>query len=209
MKKVLIFVSNGFEALELSPFLDIFGWNNILCKSKIKPVTVSISDSVVATWNLKIMPEINLTKETINIDEFEALIIPGGFGKAGFFKDIQSEIFKKLLYEFHSQKKLIVGICTGALALAINGILKKIPATTYLMENKRYFSQLKKYGAIPIEKEIVRYKNIITSSAPNTAILISFYLVEVLLSKENRVKVEENTGFKNYFNIFDEISFIL
>lgn len=195
MKKILIFVSNGFESLELAPFLDVFGWNNIISKFCINPIIVSLGERVKATWNLEIIPEIDLKREKIKVDEYEALVIPGGFGKAGYFNDIQTDEFKSLLYEFQREKKMIVGICTGALALAINGVLKDIPATTYLLDNERYFSQLGRYGAIPVKEEIVKSGNIITSSGPNTAIKVAFYLLESLTSKENRERVEKEMGF--------------
>ncbi len=97
MKKILIFVSNGFESLELSPFIDVFGWNNIVGNKKVFPTICAIHDEVYATWNLKIIPEVNLSSVSLDLDEYDSLIIPGGFGKAGYFNDIQSEILKSLL----------------------------------------------------------------------------------------------------------------
>ena len=195
MKKILIFVSNGFESLELSPFIDVFGWNNIVGNKKVFPTICAIHDTLDATWNLKIIPEVNLLKTSIDLDEFHALIIPGGFGKAGFFIDIQSETLKSLLNHFISNKKTIIGICTGALAIGIHGYLKNTPATTYLLDNERYFKQLEKYNAIPIKKDIVISDNIITSSGPGTAIDLAFYLLEKLTNKENCIVVKKNMSF--------------
>ena len=195
MKKILIFASNGFESLELSPFIDIFGWNNIVGNKKIFPTICAIHDEVYATWNLKIIPEVNLTNNSIDLNEFQALVIPGGFGKAGFFNDIQSELLKSLLNHFILNKKIVIGICTGALALGIHGFLKNIPATTYLLDNNRYFNQLEKYGAKSIRENIVIWENIITSSGPNTAIEVAFYLLEILTDKENCIVVKKNMGF--------------
>ena len=195
MKKILIFVSNGFESLELSPFIDIFGWNNIVGNKKIFPTICAIHDEVYATWNLKIIPEVNLTNNSIDLNEFQALVIPGGFGKAGFFNDIQSEVLKSLLNHFILNKKIVIGICTGALAIGIHGFLKNIPATTYLLDNNRYFNQLEKYGAKSIRENIVIWENIITSSGPNTAIEVAFYLLEILTDKENCIVVKKNMGF--------------
>lgn len=195
MKKILIFVSNGFESLELSPFIDVFGWNNIVGNKRIYPTICAIHDELNATWNLKIIPEINLSKVSLNLDEFHALVIPGGFGKAGFFNDIQSEILNSLLNHFISNKKTIIGICTGALAIGIHGYLKNIPATTYLLDNERYFKQLERYNAIPVKKDIVISNNIITSSGPSTAIDLSFYLLEKLSDKQNCILVKKNMNF--------------
>lgn len=195
MQKILIFISNGFESLELSPFIDVFGWNNIVGDRKIFPTVCAIHDKVNATWNLKIIPEVNISKTHIDLDEFYALIIPGGFGHAGFFIDIQSETLNSLLNHFISNKKIIIGICTGALAIGIHGYLKNIPATTYLLDNERYFKQLEKYGAIPIKEDIVISDNIITSSGPATAINLAFYLLEKLTTEENCLVVRKNMSF--------------
>lgn len=195
MKKILIFASNGFESLELSPFIDVFGWNNILNKEKIFPIICALHSELYATWNLKIIPEINLSTKKIDLNEFEALIIPGGFGKAGFFNDIQSNTFKSLLNHFILNNKIIIGVCTGSLAIGINGFLENILATTYLLDNDRYFNQLKNYKAIPIRKDIVISNNIITSSSPSTALPLAFYLLKLLTNKKNMNLVKKNMGF--------------
>nr|WP_307774935.1 DJ-1/PfpI family protein [uncultured Cetobacterium sp.] len=195
MKKILIFVSSGFESLELSPFIDVFGWNNIVGNCKIFPKICGLHDTIRATWNLKINPEINLSKEIINLNEYEALIIPGGFGMGGFFKDIQSTELNSLLDHFISNNKFVIGICTGSLAIGINGFLKNIRATTYLLDNNRYFNQLQNYEAIPLRENIVIHNNIITSSGPSTALPLAFYLLEKLSSTENLNIVKKNMGF--------------
>lgn len=195
MKKILIFVSNGFESLELSPFIDVFGWNNIVGNKKVFPTVCAIHDEVYATWNLKIIPEVNLSSVSLDLDEYDSLIIPGGFGKAGYFNDIQSEILKSLLNHFILNKKIVIGICTGALAIGIHGFLKDISATTYLLDNKRYFKQLEKYGANSLEQDIVISNNIITSSGPSTAIQVAFYLLETLTDRANCIVVKKNMGF--------------
>lgn len=179
MKKILIFLSTGFELIEFSPFIDVFGWNNTLYKNKqIISKTYSINPMVTSSWNIQIKSDFSSLSSNFILEEYDVLIIPGGFGSFGFFNDIKTTEFKKILNYFIEKEKLIIGICTGALALAINKALINIPATTYRLENKRYFNQLKKYGAIPIEKEIVIFKNFITSSGPSSAIKIAFLILE-------------------------------
>lgn len=179
MKKILIFLSNGFELLEFSPFIDVFGWNNTLYKkSSIITKTFSLSSNAISSWNVEIKTDFSTSSSDFILEEFDTLIIPGGFGSFGFFNDVNTPEFKKILNHFLENKKTVVGICTGALALAINNCLKNIPATTYRLENGRYFNQLKSYGAIPIEKEIVIHNNFITSSGPSSAIKVAFLLLE-------------------------------
>ena len=50
MKKVLLLLSDGFEALEASAFTDVFGWNEVVGNKKIRLITSSISSPILATW---------------------------------------------------------------------------------------------------------------------------------------------------------------
>lgn len=195
MKQILLLISQGAEILEVSPFIDIFGWNNIVGKKNTFLKTAAFHSTISNTWNLKIIPEINLETEKIDIDNYDALIIPGGFGFKGFFEDMKKTNFKNLLVEFNQKNKLIIGVCTGVIPLGEAGILKDKKATTYLYDNDRYFKQLEKYGAIPIREEIVKDGNLITCSAPKNAIEVCFLLLELFTSKENVKKVKYNMGF--------------
>lgn len=195
MKKILILISQGVEILELSPFIDIFGWNMVVGKKNTTTTTTSIHDIIYCTWNLKIFPQLNLKKESIDLEEYDALVIPGGFGKAGFFKDMKDSIFKNVIQHFNEKNKIIVGVCTGVIPLGEAGILKGRKATTYLLDNERYFSQLEKYDAIPIREEIVEDKNLITCSGPKNALETAFLLLEKFSDKENCNIVKKNMCF--------------
>ena len=195
MKKILILISQGVEILEVSPFIDIFGWNMVVGKKNTITTTVSIHDIIYCTWNLKIFPQLNLKKENIDLEEYDALVIPGGFGKAGFFNDMKDSIFKNIIQHFNEKNKIIVGVCTGVIPLGEAGILKGRKATTYLLDNERYFSQLEKYRAIPIREEIVEDENLITCSGPKNALETAFLLLEKFSDKENCNIVKKNMCF--------------
>lgn len=195
MKKILILISQGIEILEVSPFIDIFGWNMVVGKKNTIVTTASIHDIIYCTWNLKIFPQLNLKKENIDLKEYDALIIPGGFGKAKFFDDMKDSTFKNVVQHFNEKNKVIIGICTGVIPLGEAGVLKGRKATTYLLDNGRYFSQLEKYGAIPIKKEIVEDGNLITCSGPKNALETAFLLLEKFSDKENCNIVKKNMCF--------------
>lgn len=208
MKKLLMFISNGSELLEIAPFIDIFGWNEIISKekNKIKIITISCDELINSTWNLKIKTELNLKKNKIIVDDYIGIIIPGGFGFKGFFNDIKKIEFQNLLREFNKKNKIIVGICTGVIGLLEAGILKNKKATTYLLDNQRYFNQLEKFGAIPLKKNFVIDENIITSSNPNSALVIAFYLLKILTSKENMKNISFNMGYSYINNEVEKIN---
>ena len=195
MKNILVLISQGVEILEVSPFIDVFGWNMVVGKKDTLITTCSFHDIINCTWNIKILPEINLKNTKLNLEIYDALVIPGGFGKAGFFNDMKTEEFQSIIQHFHNNNKIILGVCTGVISLGESGILKNKRATTYLLDNDRYFEQLSNYGAIPVREEIVIDDNIITSSAPKNALETAFILLEKLTSKENMENVKYNMGF--------------
>lgn len=108
---------------------------------------------------------------------------------------MKTEEFQSIIQHFHNNNKIILGVCTGVISLGESGILKNKRATTYLLDNDRYFKQLSNYGAIPVREEIVIDDNIITSSAPKNALETAFILLEKLTSKENMENVKYNMGF--------------
>lgn len=195
MKKILLLISEGAEILEIAPFIDIFGWNNIVGKKNIILKTAGLHRIISNTWNLKILPEINLKESGIVVDEYEALIIPGGFGFKGYFEDMNKMEFKDIIKKFVDKDKFVIGICTGVIPLGEAGVLKNRKATTYLYDNDRYFNQLIKYGATPLREEIVIDNKIITCSAPKNAIEVGFLLLNLLTDEENMKKVKYNMGF--------------
>ena len=200
MKKVAIFLFEGAELFEIASFTDIFGWNNVVGLKEyrdIKLETISYKESIKCTWGGEIKVEEVITEE--NIEKFfnyDVLIIPGGFGKANFFEEKNNKIFKKLIKHFSENNKIIVAICSAVINLLESAYIKDKKVTTYLLDNKRYFNQLKNYNVIPIEEEIVEDNNLFTCSGPGNALELSFRLLEKLTSKKNLEIVKKNMFLK-------------
>ena len=200
MKKIAIFLFEGAELFEIASFTDIFGWNNIVGLKEfrdIKVETISYKESIKCTWGGKIKVEKVITEENIGkFFDYDILVIPGGFGKANFFEGKNNEIFKKLIKYFSESNKIIVAICSAVINLLESGYIKNKKVTTYLLDNKRYFNQLKNYNIIPVEEEIVIDDNLFTCSGPGNALEMSFKLLEKLTSSENLKIVKKNMFLK-------------
>lgn len=200
MKKVAIFLFEGAELFEIASFTDIFGWNNVVGLKEyrdIKLETISYKESIKCTWGGEIKVEEVITEE--NIEKFfnyDVLIIPGGFGKANFFEEKNNKIFKKLIKHFSENNKIIVAICSAVINLLESAYIKDKKVTTYLLDNKRYFNQLKNYNVIPVEEEVVEDNNLFTCSGPGNALELSFRLLEKLTSKKNLEIVKKNMFLK-------------
>ena len=198
MKKIAIFLFEGAELFEIASFTDVFGWNNVVGLKEfrdIKVETISYKESIKCTWGGELRAEKIITEDNVeDFFDYDVIVIPGGFGKANFFKDNDNEIFKKLIKYFSENNKIIVAICSAVINLLETTYIKDKKVTTYLLDNKRYFNQLKNYNIIPIEEEIVIDNNLFTCSGPGNALDLSFRVLEKLSSKEN-VKIIQNNMY--------------
>lgn len=200
MKKITIFLFEGAELFEIASFTDVFGWNNIVGLKEfrdIKVETISYKESIKCTWGGELRAEKIITENNVeDFFDYDVLIIPGGFGKANFFEEKNNKIFKKLIKHFSENNKIIVAICSAVINLLESTYIRGKKVTTYLLDNKRYFNQLKNYNVIPIEEEIVEDNNLFTCSGPGNALELSFRLLEKLSSKKNLEIVKKNMFFK-------------
>ena len=198
MKKIAIFLFEGAELFEIASFTDVFGWNNVVGLKEfrdIKVETISYKESIKCTWGGELRAEKIITEDNVeDFFDYDVIVIPGGFGKANFFKDNDNEIFKKLIKYFSENNKIIVAICSAVINLLETTYIKDKKVTTYLLDNKRYFNQLKNYNIIPVEEEIVIDNNLFTCSGPGNALDLSFRVLEKLSSKEN-VKIIQNNMY--------------
>ena len=155
MKKIAIFLFEGAELFEIASFTDVFGWNNVVGLKEfrdIKVETISYKESIKCTWGGELKVEKIITEDNVeDFFDYDVIVIPGGFGKANFFKDNDNEIFKKLIKYFSKNNKIIVAICSAVINLLETTYIKDKKVTTYLLDNKRYFNQLKNYNIIPVE----------------------------------------------------------
>ena len=200
MKKIAIFLFEGAELFEIASFTDVFGWNNIVGLKEyrdIKIETISYKESIKCTWGGELKTEKVITEENIEkFFDYDVLIIPGGFGKANFFEGKNNKFFKKLIKYFFENNKIIVAICSAVINLLESTYIKDKKVTTYLLDNKRYFNQLKNYNIIPVEEEIVEDNNLFTCSGPGNALELSFRLLEKLTSNENVNIIKDNMFLK-------------
>ena len=200
MKKIAVFLFEGAELFEIASFTDIFGWNNVVGLKKFRDIkleTISYKESIKCTWGGSLKVEKVITEKNIEeIFNYDVLVIPGGFGKANFFEEKNNEIFKKLIKYFSENNKIIVAICSAVINLLETTYIKDKKVTTYLLDNKRYFNQLKNYNIIPVEEEIVIDNNLFTCSGPGNALDLSFRVLEKLTSNENVNIIKDNMFLK-------------
>jgi 4-methyl-5(b-hydroxyethyl)-thiazole monophosphate biosynthesis len=193
-KKILLFLAQGFEEYEASVFTDVIGWSRVYGNEPVNLITTGLRPEIKCTWNFIVRPELEFEK--INVQEFDALAIPGGFEKAGFYEDAYDERFLNLIREFIKQGKIIASICVAALSIGKSGVLKGRKATTYDLLDGVRRKQLADFGAEIQDESIVIDKNIITSTGPSTGLDVAFKLLEMLTNSENVSLVKKYMRFK-------------
>lgn len=191
--KILLFLAKGFETMEFSVFVDIFGWARNDYGYPIDVETVGFSKTVNSTFNIPVV--VDKTIDEIDINDYDALAIPGGFEEFGFYDEAYNEEFLSLIRKFDEQNKIIATICVGALPLGKSGILKNRNATTYHLKDGYRQKELQKFGANVINQPIVIDDNVITSYCPQTAPEVAFTLLAKLTSKEKMNIVKKAMGY--------------
>jgi len=192
-KKVLLFLSQGFEAYEAGVFTDVIGWSRELGIEPVDMISTALRPEIKCKWNLIVRPEIAFEK--INIDEYDALAIPGGFKNSGYYEDVFDERFQHVIREFDKDKKIIAAVCDAAVPVAKSGVLKDRNATTYDLSDIYGREYLADLGVNVQDKHIVIDKNIITSTGPATGLDVSFKLLEMLTSQKNVDEVKKYMRF--------------
>ena len=121
-KRVLLLLARGFEAYEAGAFTDVFGWSQVVGDVSVGVETAGLRPVIQCKWNFRVLQEIRISE--VNVNEYDAVAIPGGFKRAGFHEDAYEEDFLNLIRQFHDARKPIAAVCTAALVLGKSGILK-------------------------------------------------------------------------------------
>lgn len=192
---ILLFCLKGFETMEFSPFVDIAGWarNDFSCDVEV--TTCGFTKQVISTFRIPIV--VDRILDEINVEDYDALAIPGGFEEFGFYEEAFDERFLELIRTFHRENKPIASICVGALPVAKSGILNGRRATTYHLNNRHRQKQLAKMGVTVVNKPIVIDNNVITSWCPSTAALVGFELLKLLVGEEKTKACMKAMGFSD------------
>lgn len=177
-KKVLILLSNGFEVMEAAPFTEVFGWASIYGETHFEQLSVGLRSPVRTTFGFDVLPERLL--DEINPDEFDALVIPGGFGDAGFYEEALSEPFLDVIRSFNRREATIAAVCVSSLSLGAAGVLRGRRATVYHQAGGERKAELESHGAVFVDEPLVIDGNLLTSTGPGTAVETALKLLEIL-----------------------------
>jgi 4-methyl-5(b-hydroxyethyl)-thiazole monophosphate biosynthesis len=192
MKRILLLLAEGFEMYEASVFIDVIGWNLAAGNGNTELFTCGLRKQITSTFNQRVIAD--YLADEINVDDFDAVAIPGGFEEYNFYTDAYHAKFSEIIRLFYEKKKIVASICTGAFPVAKSGILNGKKATTYNLNPVRQ-QTLGSMGVDVKNEPVVEDDNIITCWNPSTAIDVAFLLLEKLTDKQNTEHVKRQMGF--------------
>lgn len=191
--KVLLFLPKGFEHMETGVFIDVMGWARTRFGCDIRLETAGFAREVPSTFDVPIV--VDKLIDELDVDDYDAMALPGGFWDFGFFEEAHDEKFLNLIRAFDAKGKIIASVCVAALALGKSGILKGRRATTYHLGGGKRQEELRGYGADVVNESVVVDRNVITSYCPETAVWVAFKLLEMLTSPEKTAEVKAAMGY--------------
>ena len=182
-KKVLLFLAQGFEDMEAVTILDIMGWTEYKDHiPRVKVVTCGFHPEVRGRFGIVISPDILI--EDIDLREYDALVLPGGFHSHGYDEAYDPRIHK-LVRTIHRNGGIIATMCVGILPVAEAGLLKGKRATSYPYSRKHdNLGKLRKYGALISEENVVVDDRIISCAGPGSSLEVAFLLLDMLIGRE-------------------------
>ena len=192
--KVLVLCAKGFETMEFSVFIDVMGWAKVDFGYPVETVTCGFIPAVTSAFGVPIMVDKQI--DEIDVNDYAALAIPGGFAEYGFYEEAYDERCSRLVQAFHAQGKPVASVCVGALAVGKSGILQGRKATTYHLNGGRRQKQLAEFGVDVVNERVVTDDNIITSYCPETAADVAFTLLGLLCGQEKMQAVRTAMGYK-------------
>ena len=97
--KVLLYLAKGFETMEASVFIDVMGWAGNDYKMDVEVVTCSKNKTVSSAFDVPVTVDVMLNE--VNVSDYDALAVPGGFEEYGFYEESYSEDVSTLIKNFH------------------------------------------------------------------------------------------------------------
>ncbi len=184
MKKVNVFLADGFEEIEALTVVDM------LRRAKIYVATVSITGEDVVHGAHGIDVVADELFEDMDFEDADMIVLPGGL--PGTWNLNEHRGVRQVLGEFYREGKYLAAICAAPVIFAGLGILNGRRAISHPSMQER----LERAGAILTNNTVVVEDNIITSQGMGTAIDFSLAIITIL---ENRELADELASAIVYF----------
>ena len=176
MKKVAVFLAEGFEDIEALATVDILRRAGLICD------TVSIKEEYVKSAHGVVVKSDKIIND--EIEDYDMIVCPGGLPGAKYLAE-DDRVLKIVKKFISNKKKYVAAICASpAMVLSAAGVETDRYITSYpgesfekLLENANYVDEL-----------VVVDDNLITSRGPGTTFLFAYKLVDILGGNSEELK---------------------
>ena len=168
MKKVIVFLAEGFEETEAISVIDI------LRRAEISVTSVSVSKDKKVKGGHDIQIEADKLFDEVDFANYDMVVLPGGMPGA---KNLLEHAGVKEQVKAFARDKHIGAICAAPMVLGSMGLLKGKRATCYPGFEPELIE------AIVTNEPVTIDGNIITGKGPAFAMKFALQLVETLAGK--------------------------
>ena len=185
MKKVLVFLADGFEEIEALSVVDVMRRADLKCD------LCSIKDEYVrGTHNIIVKSDCII--DDVNQDDYDAIVLPGGLPGADNLLD---ERVKNMAINLNAKGKIVAAICAAPQTLEAFGLLDDKKCTSYpgFIKGRDKVNYLE-------NQLVVVDQNIITSRGPATALEFGFKILEELGYSGKAKSIKEDMLVNFYVN---------
>jgi protein deglycase len=162
MATALVLLAEGFEEIEAVTIVDV------LRRGEVAVTTASLGGKHVKGSH-EISIEADALLDAVNVEDFDALVLPGGPGAKTLREDARAQASIQRAAQLG---KLVAAVCAAPTALEAAGVLNGVRATAYPGH--------KLPSAEQVEARVVEDGNIVTSRGPGTTMAFALRLVERL-----------------------------
>ncbi|MCI5596113.1 MAG: DJ-1/PfpI family protein [Lachnospiraceae bacterium] len=182
MKKVYIFLAEGFEEIEALTVVDL------LRRAQIEAVTVSIQESKMVKGARGIKVEADLLLSEVKGTMADMLVLPGGMPGTIHLKEC--EPLMEMVLGLHCAGAYIGAICAAPSILAELGLLDGKKATSYPSFEEQLSMAFYSYDSVVVDGQIV------TSRGLGTAIDFALKIIELLEGEALAKEIADSVVYK-------------
>lgn len=182
MKKVYIFLADGFEEIEALTVVDL------LRRAGIEAPTVSIQDGKTVTGAHQIKVEADFLLSEVKGTMADMLVLPGGM--PGTTNLLECEPLMEMVLGLHAAGAYIAAICAAPSILAQLGLLEGKKATSYPSFEEKLSGASYCYDSVVMDGQII------TSRGLGTAIDFALKIIEVLAGEQEAERIAHSIVYE-------------
>ena len=189
---IQIVIFDGFEELDaIGPYEVWRLATDLKPDLEVQLVTLEVRTEITAVNGLRVRPD-----DLLGAKRPDLLLVPGGGwlnrAPAGAWAEVQHGVLPAKLAQLHRDGVVMASVCTGAMLLAIAGLLKNRPATTH----RGAMNDLRAAGAQVVPARVVDDGDVVTAGGITCGLDLSLWLVERFLGAHAAHTLEERLEYE-------------